>query len=68
MKIKVIIFLLIGILIGTILGGFLPGVVKAQTGDYDYYLQYIYNVLTDIESRVSNIESDVHYIKRNLNY
>lgn len=57
MKRKAITFLLIGMLIGAILGSFLLGQVKAQTGDYDYYLEKIYTVLTEIESNVSSIQS-----------
>jgi hypothetical protein len=64
-KTKAIIFLLIGMLIGIILEGFLPGVVKAQTGDYDFYLKKIYSVLTDIQSDVSSIQSDVSWIQIN---
>lgn len=66
MKREVITFLLIGMLIGAILGSFLLGQVKAQTGDYDYYLKKIYIVLTDIESDISNIESNVSWIQSNM--
>lgn len=66
MKRETITFLLIGMLIGAILGSFLLGQVKAQTGDYDYYLKKIYTVLTDIESNVSSLEYRISWIQSNM--
>jgi hypothetical protein len=68
MERKAITFLLIGMLIGTILGSFLLGQVKAQVISYHdevYYLKKIYTVLTDIESKVGDIQSDVSWIQFN---
>jgi len=64
MKAKLIIALLIGLLIGSFLGGVLAPAVKAV--EYNYQLDDIYSILSNIADDVSDIEYRVRQIYWNM--
>jgi len=64
MKAKLIIALLIGLLIGSFLGGVLAPAVKAV--EYNYQLDDIYAILSNIADDVSDIEYRVRQIYWNM--